>query len=98
MFDGRDPVLGCRDLREVYDLLSPGGRYTGRCTAPLLIDRQARKAVCNESSLIARNLAALARPPGGSAGSGGGMAVDLVPAGLEQSIDAWNDRIYETGG
>jgi putative glutathione S-transferase len=33
----------CLLCREVYDLLSPG--FTGRCTAPLLVDKKARRAV-----------------------------------------------------
>lgn len=80
-------------LREVYDLLSPG--FTGRCTAPLLVDKKARRAVCNESSLIARNFADLATPPPGApAGTAG---VDLVPAQLLPEIEHWNGRIYDTG-
>ncbi|GAB4820715.1 hypothetical protein N2152v2_007761 [Parachlorella kessleri] len=84
VFDDRDPIFGCRDLREVYDLLSPG--YRGRCTAPLLVDTKARRIVCNESSLIMRNLARLDME--------GGTGVDLYPADLEMEIVAWNDRIY----
>jgi glutathionyl-hydroquinone reductase len=52
------------DLREVYDLLSPGGSYRGRCTAPVLVDRKARRLVNNESSDIVRMLNALPPPPG----------------------------------
>jgi putative glutathione S-transferase len=37
------PCLPCLLCREVYDLLSPG--FTGRCTAPLLVDKKARRAV-----------------------------------------------------
>lgn len=74
----------------MYDLLSPG--FTGRCTAPLLVDRVARKAVCNESSILTRNLLALARPPPGA--PPGTPAADLVPAALLAEIDAWNDKIY----
>ena len=40
VFDSPEPVFGGRDLREVYDSGSPG--YTGRCTAPLLVDTKAR--------------------------------------------------------
>lgn len=58
----RDPVFGLNDLREVYDLLSPG--YRGRCTAPVLVDRKARRVVSNESSEIVRMLNALPPPPG----------------------------------
>ena len=68
----------------MYDLLSPG--YRGRCTAPLLVDRVSRRVVCNESSLIVRNLNAVAMP--------GSSTVDLYPAALAPEIDAWNDRIY----
>ena len=66
----------------MYDLLSPG--YRGRCTAPLLVDTKARRIVCNESSLIMRNLARLDME--------GGTGVDLYPAGLAREIDAWNER------
>ncbi|KAL4457697.1 hypothetical protein ABPG75_012562 [Micractinium tetrahymenae] len=105
VFDGRDPVFGCRDLREVYDLLSPrfagrctapllvdllSPRFAGRCTAPLLVDKKAKKAVCNESAIITRNFAELAAQ--GSVGSG----VDLYPPELRADIDRWNDRIYES--
>ena len=85
------PLAHAPSARGVYDAVSPG--FRGRCTAPLLVDRVAQRAVCNESSIIARNLAQLARPHGG----GGGAALDLVPAQLLPQIDAWNDRIYETG-
>lgn len=81
--------------REVYDMLSPG--FTGRCTAPLLVDKQSRRAVCNESALIVRNFAELAQPLGGGGGTQGGRAVDLCPVHLRGDIDAWNQRIYENG-
>lgn len=86
---GGDPVFGRRDLRQVYDLLSPG--FTGRCTAPLLVDKRARRAVCNESAIICSNLAELARPLGGAP-----AAVELRPPQLVGEIDRWNERIYET--
>jgi putative glutathione S-transferase len=77
-----DPVFGAADLRQVYDGLSPG--FRGRCTAPLLVDSVAKRAVCNESSLILSSLAALRLP--------GCTAVDLRPAALAGRIDDWNDR------
>ncbi len=76
--------------RQVYDQLSPG--FSGRCTAPLLVDKRARRAVCNESSIICSNFAELARPLGGAP-----AAVELRPPQLVGEIDAWNERIYETG-
>lgn len=45
------PTYRCR---EVYDRVSPG--FRGRCTAPLLVDKQARTIVSNESSDIVRML------------------------------------------
>jgi putative glutathione S-transferase len=47
-----DSVFGARDLRGVYDLCSPG--YTGRCTAPLLVDKKRKRLVNNESAKIVR--------------------------------------------
>ena len=49
----KDP-LGSTDLRELYERLSPN--YSGRCTAPLLIDLKAKKIVSNESANIVRML------------------------------------------
>jgi len=48
----------------VYDLLTPGGGFRGRCTAPVLVDRKARRVVNNESSDIVRMLNALPPPAG----------------------------------
>ena len=76
--------------RQVYDLLSPG--FTGRCTAPLLVDKRARRAVCNESAIICSNFAELARPLDGAP-----AAVELRPPQLAGEIERWNERIYETG-
>eukprot|EP00887_Chlorella_sp_A99_P002660 scaffold6.g2660.t1 len=86
VFEGRDPVFGCRDLREVYSLLSPG--YSGRCTAPLLVDKKERRVVCNESALILRSLARLDGWPGAT-------GVELRPQELAAEVDAWNERLYE---
>ncbi len=93
-------VLHCC-CREVYDLLSPG--FSGRCTAPLLVDKKAWKAVCNESAFITRNLAELSLPPGTPPGSismapvSRAGAIDLYPQALRSEIDRWNDKIYDAG-
>ena len=42
----KDP-LNCRDLRQVYDRLSPG--FEGRCTAPLLVDLKSNTIISNDS-------------------------------------------------
>ena len=46
--------------REVYDKAVPG--WTGRCTAPLLVDRIERRIVSNESSDIVAVLDRLQLP------------------------------------
>ena len=40
MCDPPEAAFNKRDLREVYDHISEGGSYVGRCTAPLLVDKQ----------------------------------------------------------
>ncbi|KAG2423393.1 hypothetical protein HXX76_015358 [Chlamydomonas incerta] len=80
-----DPVFGATDLWQVYDTLSPG--FRGRCTAPLLVDRAKRAAVCNESADIVRGLDAAHLP-------GATTAVQLRPPALVAQIDALNAQIY----
>ncbi|KAG2434518.1 hypothetical protein HYH02_012185 [Chlamydomonas schloesseri] len=80
-----DPVFGAADLWQVYDTVSPG--FRGRCTAPLLVDRAARAAVCNESADIVRGLDAAHLP-------GATTAVQLRPPALAAQIDVLNARIY----
>ncbi len=70
---------------EVYDAASPG--YRGRCTAPLLVDRRTRRAVCNESSVIVRNLNAVHLP--------GCTPVDLFPAAAAAEIEQVNELVYD---
>jgi len=84
VFEGKDPIFGCNDLREVYELCQPG--FRGRCTAPLVVDTRARRLVSNESSDIVRNLNALQLP--------GASDVDLVPPHLAAQIDQLNDLVY----
>ncbi|GBF94142.1 glutathione-dependent reductase [Raphidocelis subcapitata] len=79
-----DPVFGARDLWGVYDAASPG--FRGRCTAPLLVDAKSRRAVCNESASIVRQLDALQLP--------GTSRVVLRPEALAGEIDALNEWIY----
>ena len=81
-----DP-LGCVDLRELYDKLSPG--FTGRCTAPLLVDLKARKIVSNESADIVRMLDAA------TFGNIEKERMDLYPADLANQIDETNEWVYE---
>eukprot|EP00929_Paragymnodinium_shiwhaense_P075224 TRINITY_DN38453_c0_g2_i1.p1 TRINITY_DN38453_c0_g2~~TRINITY_DN38453_c0_g2_i1.p1 ORF type:complete len:472 (-),score=72.87 TRINITY_DN38453_c0_g2_i1:8-1423(-) len=84
-----DPIFQAADLREVYDkCAAPSGAssYVGRCTAPLLVDKRTKRAVSNDNPQIVRML-------NGSLGPG--RQIDLVPAGLEQTIDDTNAWTYE---
>ena len=81
-----DRVFGCRDLREVYDLCAPG--YTGRCTAPVLIDKKTKRIVNNESSDLLRSLN-LFSPPSLPQNN-----IDLYPPPLRPKINEINAWIY----
>eukprot|EP00892_Ulva_mutabilis_P010512 jgi/Ulvmu1/7833/UM004_0062.1 len=90
VFDGStglDPVFGAQDLRDVYSRCSPG--FSGRCTAPLLVDKLAKVAVCNDSGVLLDNLYHLATmipdPPD----------IQLKPADLAADINQLNDFIYQ---
>eukprot|EP00560_Eucampia_antarctica_P007550 CAMPEP_0197827002 /NCGR_PEP_ID=MMETSP1437-20131217/3885_1 /TAXON_ID=49252 ORGANISM="Eucampia antarctica, Strain CCMP1452" /NCGR_SAMPLE_ID=MMETSP1437 /ASSEMBLY_ACC=CAM_ASM_001096 /LENGTH=352 /DNA_ID=CAMNT_0043427691 /DNA_START=144 /DNA_END=1199 /DNA_ORIENTATION=- len=82
----RDP-LGSRDLRELYEKLSPN--FKGRCTAPLLVDLKQKKIVSNESSDIVRMLNDL------SFGNNNKERLDLYPENLKSQIDESNQWVYE---
>jgi putative glutathione S-transferase len=81
-----DP-LGSRDLRELYETLSPN--FKGRCTAPLLVDLKQKKIVSNESSDIIRMLNGL------SFGNQQKERLDLYPKQLQSKIDETNNWVYE---
>jgi glutathionyl-hydroquinone reductase len=80
------PEQGCRSLAELYDLAQPG--YTGRCTVPVLWDKQTKRIVNNESSEIIEILNSefnqFAKYP----------ELDLYPQELRSQIDLLNDKIY----
>lgn len=87
VFSAQQPdPLGNRDLRALYNQLSPG--YQGRCTAPLLVDKTTRKIVSNESSDIVRMLngVTLGRKE---------KIIDLCPKELEVEIGTTNEWTYE---
>lgn len=67
---------------QVYDALIPG--YSGRCTAPLLVDSRRRAAVTNDSGEICSILNDCFDQ----------SVVDLRPEALRPAIDALNERIY----
>ncbi len=80
------PSEGCDNLPELYQLAIPG--YNGRCTVPVLWDRQTKAIVNNESAdiIVILNSAfnQFANYP----------AIDLYPEELKDKIDWWNDKIY----
>lgn len=79
---------GCRTLPELYNLAQPG--YQGRCTVPVLWDRQEKAIVNNESAeiivILNSQLNEYATNPN----------LDLYPENLRAKIDPWNEKIYHT--
>lgn len=87
-----------QDLRELYDYLSPG--YTGRCTAPLLVDWKTQRIVSNESKDIVRMLPLLARAKTEDKASSSSeisilLEPDSISPDLQVTIDEQNEWIYE---
>ncbi|KAL3757499.1 hypothetical protein ACHAWU_000896 [Discostella pseudostelligera] len=94
------------DLAGVYnycyrDILPEGERYSGRCTAPLLVDVSSGKIVSNESNEIMVLLNDYARRRrdtrrGVQSGTTGG--IDLRPIGMEEELDRatkhWFDLLW----
>lgn len=76
----------CRTLPDLYQLAKAG--YKGRCTVPVLWDKQTQTIVNNESAeiIVMLNCAfnEFALHP----------ALDLYPDNLKETIDSWNDKIY----
>lgn len=90
-----DPLFRANDLKAVYDLLSPG--YTGKITAPLLIDKKSRKIVSNESKDIVRLLGShkFARIAQDPLCTDLKSTINLRPKDLSTSIDAKNEWLYK---
>jgi glutathionyl-hydroquinone reductase len=82
------PEHGCQTLAELYRFAKSG--YTGRSTVPMLWDNQTYAIVNNESAEIIEILNSefneYATHP----------ELDLYPNALQDSIDEWNDVIYNT--
>ncbi|MEB3336645.1 MAG: glutathione S-transferase family protein [Leptolyngbyaceae bacterium] len=79
---------GCHTLAELYELAEPG--YGGRCTVPVLWDIEKKAIVNNESAEIIVMLNSefneFAQHP----------TLDLYPEVLRETIDSWNERIYDS--
>ena len=85
--DQTEPLLeGCHALADLYARCSPG--YKGRATVPVLVDRESKTIVNNESAdiieLLNSEFKSLASGP------------DLYPKAMRTQIDALNEKIYST--
>jgi glutathionyl-hydroquinone reductase len=84
----KETIEGCDTLRQLYQLAKSG--YQGRCTVPVLWDKQTKTIVNNESSEIIVMLNSqfneFATNP----------SLNLYPDNLHEKIDQWNDQIYHT--
>ncbi|OJD30041.1 glutathione s-transferase [Diplodia corticola] len=91
----RDPVTGCKYLRELYLRADP--QYEGRVTVPTLWDSHRNLVVNNESSEIIRILYSAfdhLLPPDRREAAKGPAA--LLPDHLRPQIDAMNAWVYDT--
>ena len=84
-----DTLNGCRTLREVYRIASPG--YSGKVTVPVLWDKQKKTVVNNESSEILRMLN---KEFNAFCVTEEQKKIDLYPAPLQEKIDELNGWIY----
>ncbi|MFK7965693.1 MAG: glutathione S-transferase family protein [Burkholderiaceae bacterium] len=82
-----DPLFNCKRLYQLYQKAAPN--FTGRVTVPVLWDKQENKIVNNESADIVRifntGFDELGATPG-----------DYYPPAMRDSIDAINERVYDT--
>jgi len=84
-----DHLFGSSFLHQIYTRAKPD--YTGRVTVPVLWDKQRETIVSNESAEIIRMFNSAFD---GLEGVNADM--DLYPESLRESIDAVNDRVYNT--
>lgn len=82
------PLQNCVTLKQFYQALQPG--YTGRSTVPVLWDSRTQTIVNNESAEIIEILNQ-AFPTWADP-----QAPDLYPEALRETIDVWNQKIYDT--
>ena len=79
---------GCRTLAQLYQLAEPN--YSGRCTVPVLWDKQTKTIVNNESAEIIEILNEQFNEFAHH------KDLELYPEELREKIDAWNDLIYHS--
>ncbi|MEQ9639989.1 MAG: glutathione S-transferase family protein [Alphaproteobacteria bacterium] len=85
--DDPHPVAGARFMRDIYLAADP--KYTGRCSVPVLFDKEKHTIVSNESSEIIRML-------NDAFADFTDDRTDYYPAALRAEIDPVNDRVYRT--
>ncbi len=87
LMDGGDPVTGAKYTHQIYAQAVPD--YSGRCSVPVLWDKEARTIVNNESSDIIRMLNS----------AFDGLATkslpNMYPEDLRAEIDTVNELVYE---
>lgn len=82
-----DSVNGKQFLWQVYVAANP--QYSGRVTVPVLWDKQRKTIVSNESSEIIRMF-------NSQFNAFGEASLDFYPPTLRSTIDAINERVYQT--
>jgi glutathionyl-hydroquinone reductase len=82
-----DPIFGARTLYEIYR--ASASNYTGPVTVPVLLDKQTKKIVSNESSEIIRMMNSAFNQVGARNG-------DYYPQELQAEIDQINGQVYTT--
>lgn len=78
---------GCKTLPELYELAQPG--YSGRCTVPVLWDKNTQTIVNNESADIIVML-------NSQFNDANNPTLDLYPDELKEKIDMWNEKVYHS--
>lgn len=82
------PEQGCNSLAELYQLAESG--YSGRSTVPVLWDKQTNTIVNNESAEIIVMLNSAFNEFAGN------PTLNLYPEELQEKIDWWNQKIYNS--
>ncbi len=85
MVPGADPVNAAQYMHQVYAKARPD--YTGRCSVPVLWDKEKATVVSNESSEIIRML-------NSAFDAIGDASLDFYPEPLRAEIDLVNEEIY----
>ena len=87
---GAEPesLLGAHHIHDVYT--AADANFTGRCTVPVLWDKERRTIVNNESADIIRMMNSA------FAGLSGVSEIDYYPEDQREQINALNEEIYET--